>query len=612
MHTFAEKQRNVSRRNGAQPAPSGRSPFPGFGPPSAVVQTNVQARADACACGGGCPTCRAPHASPTLQRAGAGVHAGESRARIHANARHGTSGAGGTLPHAERIQASFGRHDVSHIVAHSDAAAAASAARSIGASAFTIGRHVAFADEPSVHTAAHEAAHAIQQQHGVDMPGGVGRAGDRYEQHADAVADRVVAGESSEDLLGRGPAETHGGAGLAVQRDEVPQTAEEKRKGDIQAQYRKELGSFLGDGLGGIIADTLAPGKLAGYLDKGLDALTTLSKDALKDDKTLSPSDSATAQDQVGEMGAWLRAKAAEFLKTEEGKKFIATVSKYASKPALVLPAAILVVQAAMVAILYAYKKIDFPNIPIPIPLGDLFTVTLGLDLGQAKVFDVQAARVGLAYEKKDEAKGTNTKVELTGEYKPPVDATQAPDQVAFGAGFEDKRLLWGGKLEQKFGTKLTFTDWKPYELEAAYHIGLAFETKNYAPPQIAMLQGSGGWTRTVSLFSDVLSKTRFEGGDFSAEDLNVRLGMSYVLNRKPTVTRTRDDGTTYVEKVNPVNFSIAPYLGLGARVGPPITPQTAPGAIAPAATATQAGMPKDEGKLKLSPNVGFKLRIDF
>lgn len=30
---------------------------------------------------------------------------------------------------------------------------------------------------------------------------GVGRAGDAYEQHADAVADRVVKGENAEDLL---------------------------------------------------------------------------------------------------------------------------------------------------------------------------------------------------------------------------------------------------------------------------------------------------------------------------------------------------------------------------------------------------------------------------
>jgi hypothetical protein len=37
------------------------------------------------------------------------------------------------------------------------------AARSMGALAFTTGNHVAFAGSPSLHTAAHEAAHVVQQ-----------------------------------------------------------------------------------------------------------------------------------------------------------------------------------------------------------------------------------------------------------------------------------------------------------------------------------------------------------------------------------------------------------------------------------------------------------------
>jgi hypothetical protein len=52
-----------------------------------------------------------------------------------------------------------------------------------------------------LHTAAHEAAHVIQQRHGVQLLGGVGEVGDRYERNADAVADRVVAGRSASDLL---------------------------------------------------------------------------------------------------------------------------------------------------------------------------------------------------------------------------------------------------------------------------------------------------------------------------------------------------------------------------------------------------------------------------
>jgi hypothetical protein len=49
---------------------------------------------------------------------------------------------------------------------------------------------------------AEEAAHVVQQASGVRLKDGVGEAGDAYEQHADAVADRVVRGESAAELLG--------------------------------------------------------------------------------------------------------------------------------------------------------------------------------------------------------------------------------------------------------------------------------------------------------------------------------------------------------------------------------------------------------------------------
>jgi hypothetical protein len=125
---------------------------------------------------------------------------GASPEQIRQAAALGTGGAGGSLPHLETIQRSFGRHDVSGIRAHVDPAATRGA-HAMGAEAFTTGDHVAFSRPPSLHTAAHEAAHVIQQAGGVHLSGGVGSQGDRYEQHADAVADRVVAGESSEPLL---------------------------------------------------------------------------------------------------------------------------------------------------------------------------------------------------------------------------------------------------------------------------------------------------------------------------------------------------------------------------------------------------------------------------
>jgi len=115
-------------------------------------------------------------------------------------AAEGVTGSSSSLPHAQAIQRSFGNHDVSGIEAHVGGPAA-KAADAIGASAYATGHHVAFKQAPDLHTAAHEAAHVVQQRGGVQLKGGVGESGDAYEQHADAVADRVVGGESAESLL---------------------------------------------------------------------------------------------------------------------------------------------------------------------------------------------------------------------------------------------------------------------------------------------------------------------------------------------------------------------------------------------------------------------------
>lgn len=129
----------------------------------------------------------------------------------------GVSGGGESLPFLDQIQAAFGKHDVSGVGAHvgGDAAGACEA---LGANAFATGDQVAFAGAPSLHTAAHEAAHVVQQRQGVQLEGGLGQSGDSYEQHADRVADKVVAGESAEGLLdGFG-----GGGGTGVQREAKP------------------------------------------------------------------------------------------------------------------------------------------------------------------------------------------------------------------------------------------------------------------------------------------------------------------------------------------------------------------------------------------------------
>lgn len=120
----------------------------------------------------------------------------------HQIADAGTAGGGDQLPHLAEIERSFGafgdsaRNTKAHVGGD-----AASAAGALGAQAYANGNAVAFGTSPDLHTAAHEAAHVVQQQGGVQLKGGVGEENDVYEQNANAVADRVVAGKSAEDLL---------------------------------------------------------------------------------------------------------------------------------------------------------------------------------------------------------------------------------------------------------------------------------------------------------------------------------------------------------------------------------------------------------------------------
>jgi hypothetical protein len=138
----------------------------------------------------------------------------EDPASVHRVAVAGVSGAGSALPHLDRVQEAFGSvHDVTGVRAHVGGTAGEASER-MGARAYASGEHVAFRDAPNLHTVAHEAAHVIQQRAGVQLADGVGQSGDAYERHADAVADRVVRGESVQHLLAGHDA---AGAGAAVQ-----------------------------------------------------------------------------------------------------------------------------------------------------------------------------------------------------------------------------------------------------------------------------------------------------------------------------------------------------------------------------------------------------------
>lgn len=213
-----------------------------------------------------------PADADPVQRRGRGRGAASGPGDVQRVAAAGLAGPASPLPFADVIQRSFGAHDVSGVEAHVGGPAAAASA-AMGAQAYATGNHVAFAGAPDLHTAAHEAAHVVQQRAGaVQLKGGVGQVGDAYEQHADAVADLVVAGKSAEGALDQ---MAPGGGAAGVQRKVVQL--------DIKADLREAM-----DGWGTdedaifrrcerataaearvVLADSALMGELRSELDRG-------------------------------------------------------------------------------------------------------------------------------------------------------------------------------------------------------------------------------------------------------------------------------------------------------------------------------------------------------
>lgn len=120
---------------------------------------------------------------------------------VHDIAQDGFRDTPKAYPFQERIQQAFGEHhDISGLKAYTGTAAQA-ANVNLGSRAFHKGGHVAFAGQPTLKEAAHEAVHYVQNVRSDELEGDIGEINDRYEQHADAVAEAVVRGKQAKPLL---------------------------------------------------------------------------------------------------------------------------------------------------------------------------------------------------------------------------------------------------------------------------------------------------------------------------------------------------------------------------------------------------------------------------
>lgn len=202
---------------------------------------------------------RTPGDRSSAQMSGASTGGGARRS-VHEVALSGFQGGGSQLPHMARVQASFGAHDISDVRSFTGPGTLA-ASRALSAEAYASGDRVGFADPaPSLHTVAHEAAHVIQQRAGIRLPGGIDRPGDAHERHADAVAEKVVRGESAERSLdtyssARGASSPASGGATSVQRSLGGELAADVDTGKSETTQTAERYATIIDKLAEAIAE---------------------------------------------------------------------------------------------------------------------------------------------------------------------------------------------------------------------------------------------------------------------------------------------------------------------------------------------------------------------
>ncbi len=186
-----------TRTGRRQPAVAAAAPAPVSVPESPVPLALASA-----------PSCPAMPVGEEAPRPGALANLRRLESGDASAASRSAAGSTAQLPFIDKIQTAFGHHDLGDVRARLDSAAA-SESRALGAKAFTLGTEVAFDGRPDLHTAAHEAAHVVQQRRGA-VTGANERA---LEDQADGIADRVVAGQSAAEMLDRVP-----GTGTPVER----------------------------------------------------------------------------------------------------------------------------------------------------------------------------------------------------------------------------------------------------------------------------------------------------------------------------------------------------------------------------------------------------------
>ena len=202
----SEQEKNAPRQDSAFALAKGSGAFP-VSPWNKPEQGDVHSALNAISSGiqGGYSPLLFSDAINTAQ-AGIGNRATMAFAQqqhqdVHTLALQGFQDTPRAFPFQAQIQRAFGpRHNIGGLTAYTGPAARTANA-GLDSVAYHKGGQVAFGNTPTLESAAHEAAHYVQNLDASQLQGGVGESNDVYERHADRVAEAVVKGETAADLL---------------------------------------------------------------------------------------------------------------------------------------------------------------------------------------------------------------------------------------------------------------------------------------------------------------------------------------------------------------------------------------------------------------------------
>ena len=203
-----------------------------------------------------------------------------------------------------------------------------------------------------------------------------------FVEGSDALSPRVQKKEEP----GKAPADA------AAEKEKARQEA--ARKG-----YEQLLGEYLGSKLYDLVAKELAADKLLKYGNDGLDSAVKAVPGLF------SPADGFQAMDEKSEAAAvgkfaqalasWGKDKSAEWLKSEDGTKFLTKCGQWFEGHPGVVVALALTAAATAVAM-----NVDVPELAQKFKLGNGLTGEAAIDPGRIRDLVVQGARLGLTWKK--------------------------------------------------------------------------------------------------------------------------------------------------------------------------------------------------------------------